>query len=74
MKKSKKGIKKLRILIYMPSLSILCAGIFFIVRTEFMDYPEFTQPSDKMPKQPEWVKKFKTSKNNVTISTTEVGW
>lgn len=43
-----------------------------IVKSEFADYPEFTQPSELLPKQAEWVKKFKSFKNNVSISTIEV--
>lgn len=45
-----------------------------IIKDEFADYPEFAQPSELLPKQPDWVKKFKSFENNVSVERTEVGW
>ncbi len=41
---------------------------------EYGDYPEYTAPSEKLPKQPFWTGKFKYDVNNVRITPLEVQW
>lgn len=38
------------------------------------DYPVFTEVSEHRSEQPDWVKKFKSYENNVSIKKIEVGW
>lgn len=45
-----------------------------IVREEYSDYPKFTEISEELPDQPEWVKKFKSDVNNIYIEPIEVDW
>jgi hypothetical protein len=41
---------------------------------EYGDYPEFTEISEDLPAQPDWVKDFKTDTNEVEIEPLEINW
>ena len=45
-----------------------------IIKEDYTDYAEFTEPSENMPEQPFWVKPFKSDTNNVEIVEKEVDW
>lgn len=45
-----------------------------IIRNEFADYPELTEPSENLPAQPDWVKAFKTFENNINVDKIDVEW
>lgn len=45
-----------------------------IVRSEYADYPELTQPSKLLPEQPDWVKKFKSDVNKISVKRPEVNF
>lgn len=45
-----------------------------IIREEYGEYPERTEPSENLPQQPDWVKNFKTDKNEVKIERIEIDW
>ncbi len=45
-----------------------------IVHEEYADYPEITEPSKQLPRQPEWINTFKSGANNVKITPLEVNW
>jgi hypothetical protein len=45
-----------------------------ITHEDYGDYPEFTEPSKDLPKQPDWIKAFKKGTNNVTIKGLEAEW
>lgn len=44
------------------------------VSTDYGDYIEIGKPSASMPKQMEWIKKFKTGANHVKLKELEVNW
>lgn len=37
-------------------------------------YPIYTEPSEYLPKQPDWIDTFKSNENNVNINSIEVDW
>lgn len=41
---------------------------------EYMTYPEYTEPSEYLPDQPNWVNRFKSMENNVTVDKIDVEW
>lgn len=45
-----------------------------MVSDGYVDYPEFTEASENLPEQPDYIKKFKSYENNVMINKIEVGW
>lgn len=46
-----------------------------LMRGEYGDYPEYTGPSDKLPKQADWIKAFKSlEENKIDIEQIEVDW
>lgn len=40
----------------------------------YATYPMYTEPSEDLPKQPDWVGTFKSNENNVDINRIEVDW
>lgn len=45
-----------------------------LVKEKYGDYPVFSEPSENLPKQPDWIKSFKSHENNVSIKQIEVDW
>jgi hypothetical protein len=45
-----------------------------VKREEYITYPEYTEPSEDLPEQPNWVNRFKSMENNVTIEHIDVEW
>ncbi|MDF2485967.1 MAG: hypothetical protein K0R46_2135 [Herbinix sp.] len=45
-----------------------------VIHQEYADFPEINEPSEQLPKQPEWINTFKSDSNNVTITPLEVDW
>ena len=45
-----------------------------VIKSEFGDYTEITEPSKNLPKQPDWVNEFKSNKNDVKVNYNEIDW
>lgn len=45
-----------------------------IVGEDYAEYPVFTDRSELLPKQADWIKKFKSDENNISIDKIEVDW
>lgn len=45
-----------------------------IEENEYSTYPVYTEPSEELPNQPDWVSSFKSFDNNVNIDKIEVEW
>lgn len=45
-----------------------------IQHTDYADFPEFGDPSDKMPYPPDWINHFKSEDDTVTVEPIEVDW
>ncbi|MDD3174106.1 MAG: DUF3160 domain-containing protein [Herbinix sp.] len=45
-----------------------------INHSDYGDYPELGEPSASLPKQPSWIKFFKTDSNRVMIKALDVDW
>lgn len=45
-----------------------------IKHEDYGDYPQIGEPSELLPEQPEWIKSFKSDKNEVTVTSLEVIW
>ena len=41
---------------------------------EYTTYPEYTEASEYLPDQPNWVNRFKSMENNVTVDKIDVEW
>ncbi|MDD4112550.1 MAG: DUF3160 domain-containing protein [Herbinix sp.] len=41
---------------------------------EYVSYPEYTEPSNDLPGQPNWVNRFKSYENNLTVDKIDVEW
>ena len=41
---------------------------------EYVTYPEYTEPSEDLPNQPDWIKTFKSFENNVNVDKIDVEW
>ena len=41
---------------------------------EYVTYPEYTEPSDDLPNQQDWIKTFKSFENNVNVDKIDVEW
>jgi hypothetical protein len=41
---------------------------------EYVSYPEYTEPSEDLPAQPNWVNRFKSYENNLTVDKIDVEW
>ena len=41
---------------------------------EYVTYPEYTEPSKDLPDQPDWINRFKSMENNVTVDKIDVEW
>ena len=45
-----------------------------IVKSEYHDYAQITEPSENLPEQPFWTRYFKSDTNNVETKSLEVEW
>ncbi|TAH64971.1 MAG: DUF3160 domain-containing protein [Anaerolineaceae bacterium] len=45
-----------------------------IERDEYVTYPVYTEPSENLPKQPDWINTFKSFENNVNVDKIDVEW
>jgi hypothetical protein len=45
-----------------------------VVKEEYGDYVEFSEPSSELPTQPDWIHTFKSDTNDVIITSLEVLW
>lgn len=45
-----------------------------IIREDFGEYTNFTEPSENLPSQPVWINSFKTNTNDVIITSLETIW